>query len=48
MSVEEEGTEFVLQEAQTQEAAHISEGVEAHLGGPTLARRVETLLPGLK
>ena len=47
MSVEKEGTQLVLEEAQAQEAAHVPEGVESHLGRPALARRVEPFLPGL-
>ena len=41
MSFEKEGTQLVLEEAQAQEAAHVLEGVESHLGRPALARQVE-------
>ena len=47
MSVEEEGAELVLQEAEPNQPAHIAEGVQPHLRRPALPRSVETALARL-
>ena len=48
MSVKEQRAEFVLQQAEADETTDVTESVHTQIRGSTLARRVESLLSGLK